>query len=168
MSDFPKTTKYKAATRLACKIASTHPDRFNEAVHAGFYPCAPATTAGKARSFEVNDIIALRLYQRFMDGGMSAKTAGAKACSIRDFLRQYPDADQAFIVKTAFDDGDQDREEYREGYLLPDFDPKEQHIKINSTQSLDVVSVEIHNFHYLRGRIVHEIEQAALVVGGED
>lgn len=165
MGDFPKTTQYKAATRLACKIANTHPDRFNESVHAGFYPCAPATTAGKARSFDVNDIIALRLYQRFMDGGMSAKTAGQKACSIRDFLRQYPDADQAFIVKTAFDDGN--AETYREGYVLPSFDTSDQHIKINSTQSLDVVSVEVHNFHYLRGRIVHEIEQAALVVGDE-
>lgn len=163
MSNFPKSTDYRATTALACEIAATHPDRFNEAVHAGFYPCAPKTTPGKARSFDVNDIIALRLYQRFMDGGMSAKTAGQKACSIRDFLRQYPDADQAFIVKTAFDDGN--AEIYREGYVLPSFDTSDQHIKINSTQSLDVVSVEVHNFHYLRGRIVHEIEQAALVVG---
>ncbi len=167
MTDFPKTTRYTATTKLACDIARTRADRFNEAVHADFYPCAPNTTPGKARRFDVNDIIALRLYQRFMDGGMSAKAAGAKACSIRDFLRAYPEADQVFIVKTGFDDGDAENGEYREGYVLPEFDPKEQSIKINADQSLGVVSVECHNLHFLRGLIVHEINEAALTVVGE-
>lgn len=165
MSDFPKTTRFKAPTKLACAIAGTNPDRFNEAIHAGFYPCAPATTPGRARSFDVNDVIALRLFQRFVDGGMSAKMAGHKACSVREFLRQYPDADQVYIVKTAFDDGDADKGQFREGYLLPDFDVKDQHLRGFSNLDPDVVSVEVFNFHYLRGRIVHEIEQAALTVG---
>lgn len=165
MTDFPKTTRFKAATKLACTIAMTNPDRFNEAIHAGFYQCAPQTTPGRARSFDVNDIIALRLYQRFLDGGMSAKMAGQKACSVREFLRQYPEADQVYIVKTAFDDGDGEKGQYREGYLLPDFDTKKQHADFWGNQAPDIVSVEVHNFHYLRGRIVHEIEQAALTVG---
>ena len=161
MTDFPKTTRFKAPTKLACEIAHTHPDRFNEAVHAGFYPCAPETRPGKARSFGVNDIISLRCYHRFMDGGMSAKAAGAKACAIREFLIQYPEADQVYIVRTAFDD-------YRSGTLLPDFDVKQQHVQGFGNGAPDVISVEVFNFHYLRGRIVHEIEEAALTVGGDD
>lgn len=168
MTEFPKTTRFKAATKLACQIAHTHPDRFNEAVHAGFYPCAPQTRPGKARSFDVNDIIALRCYQRFMDGGMSANMAGQKACSIREFLTQYPDADQVYIVKTAFDDGDAEKGKYQPGTLLPDFDVKAQHLRGFSNIDPDVISVEVFNFHYLRGRIVHQIEEAALTVGGDD
>lgn len=166
MTDFPKTTRFKAATKLACEIAHTHPDRFNEAVHAGFYPCAPKTTPGKSRAFDVNDIIALRCYQRFMDGGMSANMAGQKACSIRDFLMVNPDADQVYIIKTAFDDGDGDKGVYRPGTLLEYFDPKQQHADFMGKDAPDVISVEVFSFHYLRGRIVHEIENAATVVGG--
>lgn len=165
MTDFPKTTRFKAATKLACTIAGVKTDRFNEAIHAGFYPCAPETTPGRARSFDVNDIIALRLYQRFLDGGMSAKIAGHKACSVRNFLHQHPEADQVYIVKTAFDDGDAEKGQYREGYLLPDFDVKERHLRGFSNVDPDVVSVEVFNFHYLRGRIVHAIEEAATVIG---
>lgn len=159
--NFPKSTPYKATTKLACAIANTHPDRFNEAVHAGFYPCAPETVPGKARAFDVNDIIALRSYQRFLDNGMNAKAAGAKACAIRQFLAEYPEADQVYIVKTAFDDG-------RPGTMLADFDVKDQHYRGFSNAAVDVVTVEVMNFHYLRGRIVHAITEAATVVGGED
>ncbi|KAA8616256.1 hypothetical protein AL037_01500 [Salipiger aestuarii] len=116
----------------------------------------------------MNDIIALRCYQRFMAAGQSSSASGAKACAIRGFLAEHPEADRVFIVKTVFDDGDAESGEYRQGYLLTDFDAKDSHIKINARQSLDVVSVEVLNFHYLRGRIVHEIEDAARVVGSED
>ncbi|WP_415391585.1 hypothetical protein [Paracoccus sp. SJTW-4] len=156
MNDFPKTTTYKATTALACEIAFVNPDRFNEAVHAGFYPCAPKTTPGKARVFDVNDIIALRLYERFLDAGMKAESAGHKACAIRQFLETHPEADQVYIVKPSM------------GSLIyvEEFDPKEQHVPWDGPHARDVLSVEVWNFHYLRGRIVHEIEQAAKVVGG--
>ncbi|MDK8871609.1 hypothetical protein [Paracoccus sp. SSJ] len=156
MSDFPKSTNYRATTALACEIAATHPDRFNEAVHAGFYPCAPKTTPGKARSFDVNDIIVLRLYQRFLDAGMKAESAGHKACAIRQFLETHPEADQVYIVKPSMGSS----------YYVDQFDPKERHIPWEGPHAPDVLSVEVWNFHYLRGRIVHEIEEAAKVVGG--
>lgn len=169
MADFPTTTRFKAATKLACKIAQVNPARFNEAIHAGFYPCAPETRPGKARSFGVNDIIALRLYQRFMDGGLSANIAGHKACSILKFLQQNPAADQVYIVKTAFDDGNADKGSYSEGQLLAYFDPKQQFADHHGDLSPDVVSIEVFNFRFLRSDIVYLIEQAAetATVGGE-
>lgn len=165
MSNFPKSTNLRATTALACRIAYTHPDRFNEAAASGIYPCAPKTTPGKARSFDVNDIIALRLYQRFIAGGLSAKAAGFKACNIRKFLAQNPEADQVYIVKTAFDDGDGEVERFREGTHLIEFDTTQRHADFMGNNAPDVVSVEVHNFHYLRGRIVHEINETVNMVG---
>lgn len=157
MSDFPKTTKYTATPKLACEIAMTHPDRFNEAVGNGYYPCAPKTTQGKARRFNVNDIIALRLYQRFLDRGAVPAKAGAMACEIHNFLIHHPDADQAYIVTPSIGSP----------VVLDDFDVKEQHMpaSIDGHRRRDVLAVEVWNFHYLRGHIVREIEQAALTVG---
>ncbi|MDD2869748.1 hypothetical protein [Neomegalonema sp.] len=159
MTDLPKTTQFKATTSLACSIAMTHPDRFNEAVAAGHYPCAPKTIPGRARAFGVADVIALHSYQRFLNQGLSPARAGRKACEIRAFLEEYPDADQVYIIGTAFNDIDR---------LLPEFDPKEQLVSINSTQSISVIGLEVLNFHYLRERIVHEINEAALIVGGKE
>lgn len=155
MADFPKTTNFKATTALACEIAMTNPDRFNEAVSAGYFPCAPKTTPGKARRFDVNDIIVLRLYQRFLDAGLSPVNAGNKACHIRDFLTTHPDADQVYIVSPSIGSP----------YYLTEFDPKNQNVPFDGPHSRDVISVEVWNFHYLRGRIVHEINDAAMTVG---
>lgn len=160
MSDFPKTTEHTATTKLACNIAMTNPDRLNEAIRVGYYPCAPATRQGKARSFDVNDIIALRLYQRFLDRGTPPAGAGDLACEVRTFLHQHPDADQAYIVTPSI--GSQ--------YVLPDLDVKDQHMPaaIDGDTRRDVLAVEVWNFHYLRGRIVHEINEAAFNVGEAD
>lgn len=156
MSNFPKSTDYRATTALACEIAATHPDRFNEAVHAGFYPCAPKTTPGKARSFDVNDIIALRLYQRFLDAGIKGEVAGKKACRIREFLEAHPEADQVYIVTPSIGST----------VYTTEFDTTRHDIDWDGARGRDVISVEVWNFHFLRGRIVHEINDAAKVVGG--
>ncbi|SFB82048.1 hypothetical protein [Tropicimonas isoalkanivorans] len=155
MNDFPKTTKFKAATALACKIAGVNSDRFNEAVHAGHYPCAPATSPGRARRFDVNDIIALRLYQQDIESGLSPSKAGHKACEIRAFLLQHPDADQVYIVTPALGSP----------YYLPDFDTTQRHATFAGSPSPEIIRVEVLNFHYLRGRIVHEIDDEAMTVG---
>lgn len=155
MNDFPKTTEYKAATALACEIAMTHPDRFNEAVAAGHYPCAPRTTPGRRRQFDVDDLIALRLYQRFLDAGMGAAKAGHKACKVREFLSEYPGAEQLYIVSPSIGSA----------YYLPDFDVTQQHAPSQGPHSPAVDAVEVYNFHYLRGQIVHAITEEAKTVG---
>lgn len=155
MSDFPKSTEFKAATGLACELAQTHPDRFNEAVAAGHYPCAPRTTPGRRRQFDVDDIIALRFYQRFLDEGLGAAKAGHKACEVRQFLTEHPGADQVYIVIPSVGSA----------YYLPEFDTKQQHPPFHGPHSLEVIKVEVLNFHYLRGRIVDEINKEAKTVG---
>lgn len=151
MDDLPTKTNLRATTKLACEIANTHPDRFNEAIHAEFYPCAPKTTPGKARSFGVDDIVTLRLYQRSMDTGMSAAAAGAKACKVREFMQTHPDAGRVFIIATAFKTMD---------YLLPEFDTSSQYIQINVSQSIEVIGVEMIDLNWHRVRVVHYITEA--------
>lgn len=159
MTDHPKTTDRVATTKLACRIADTRPDRFNEAVHAGFYPCAPRTTPGVARSFNVDDIVALRLYQRGMDAGMSAAAAGAKACKIREFMAAHPGARRVYIVATDFKVLD---------YLLPEFDLAQEFIKINSTQSVDVIGCEVIDLDWHRVRVTHALNTEPVRVGEAD
>lgn len=154
MSDLPKTTDKRARTPLACSIAATHPDRFNEAFASGFYPCAPKTRPGRARSFDVNDVIALWIYQRFLDEGNSPRRAGMRACEVRSFLEDHPTTDQMFILKPSLGSH----------LYLPDFDVKKQHMP-EMGPAPDVVSIEIWNFGYLRQRIVYQIEEAAKDVG---
>lgn len=156
MSDLPKTTRYTATTALACAISGAHPDRFNEAVANGNYPCAPRTKAGKKRSFAVNDIIAMRVYKMALDTGTRPEWAGKKACLIREFLDQYPDADKACLISTNFKEWDR---------VFPDFDTSQYMMEINPSQSVSVTAIEIIPFHFLRGLIVHKIEEAAKTVG---
>ncbi len=151
MNNLPTKTDMRATTKLACEIANTHPDRFNEAIHADFYPCAPKTTPGKARSFGVGDIVTLRLYQRFIGAGMSASAAGAKACKVREFMQSYPDAPLVFIVATDFNVLD---------YLLPEFDVTQKFIMINGSQAVDVIGCEVIDLNWHRVRVVHYITEA--------
>lgn len=70
----------KARAKLACEIAGIDPQRFNEMVHAGHYPCAPATRPGSARIFEIDEIVALRIFGNFLKMGMVPERAGKIAC----------------------------------------------------------------------------------------
>lgn len=151
MTIHPLSTNLRASTKLACQIAGINPDRFNEAVHANFYPCAPETTQGKARSFNADDVVALRIYQRAIDAGMSAAAAGNKACQVRKFMRSNPDAERVFIVATDFKVMD---------YFLPEFDVAQDFIKINSHQAIDVIGCEVINLDWHRIRVVHHINEA--------
>lgn len=151
MTDYPTKTSLRASTKLACEIANINPDRFNEAVHASFYPCAPKTTPGKARSFDVDDVVALRLYEQFMGTGMSAASAGAKACLIREYMQANPDAPRVFIVATSFKVVD---------YVLSDWDVTKSEIMINGDQAIDVTGCEMFDLNWHRVRVVHYITDA--------
>lgn len=157
MSEFPKTTKLTATTKLAARIAMVEPDRLNEAIAAGFYPCAPSTSAGRARQFDLNDIIALRIYGRLIDDGVVPRKAGHIACGLRDFLQVHPDADQCYHLQPSIGSS----------LWTHEFDTKNIHMP-NGPSSPDIISVRVWNFHYLRGRIVHELNEAANVVGDAD
>lgn len=88
----------RARTKLACRIAGIDPLRLNEAVFAGHFFCAPETQAGRARVFDVEEIIATRIFADKQRIGVSAATAGALACDILVKMRSAPEADWITIV----------------------------------------------------------------------
>lgn len=91
-------TKLRATTALAADIARIDRQRFNEAIAAGFYPCAPETIAGRARSFNLEDLIALTVYGHLLREGVTPRHAGAAACGLRSFLVECPGTDHALQV----------------------------------------------------------------------
>lgn len=94
-----------ARTRLACQIALIDPNRFNELVAAGSYPCAPPTRAGSARVFQVNDIVALKVYALLTEEGVIPSRAGPVACGLRELLTEHPSATRVVHIRTAVGSG---------------------------------------------------------------
>lgn len=76
------TIKPKLTTTAACHVAGLNRDRFNEHVAAGAFGCAPNTVPGRARLFDPDDMIALRLFRELMDDGFDARRAGEIACAV--------------------------------------------------------------------------------------
>jgi hypothetical protein len=70
----------RAKSKTACEIARIDPLRLNEAIHAGFYPCAPETRPGSSRVYDVDQIVALRIYGVLLGLSLSAERAGYIAC----------------------------------------------------------------------------------------
>ncbi len=90
----------KIRTDLACKIAGIDRNRFNEAVSANHYPCAPFTPVGVTRKFEEFQTIALAVYGGLLNRGLSPQMAGRISCEIQDQLRRHPDEDEIVILQT--------------------------------------------------------------------
>ena len=93
-------TKLRATMALAAEIAGIDRQRFNEAVAEGFYPCAPATVPGRARSFNILDLMALKLYGQLLSEGVTPRYAGNLACEFLGFLKCYPDTDRFVHVRS--------------------------------------------------------------------
>ncbi len=96
------TIKPKLSTTIACRVAGLDRDRFNEAVAAGFFKCAPETIPGRARYFEPDDMVALRLYRDLLEDGMTKERAGYIACCVGAAARCNPDADAISFVNGYF------------------------------------------------------------------
>jgi DNA-binding transcriptional MerR regulator len=91
-------TKFRI--RVACRIAKVDHARFNEAVAAGNYPCAPDVTRGATRLFDEDDLVALFIYGRLLDRGFSPRQSGNYSCKIRDQLRKTPNEEAIVIIHT--------------------------------------------------------------------
>lgn len=90
----------KARAKLACEIASIDPQRFNEMVHAGHYPCAPATRPGSARIFEIDEIVALRIFGNLLKMGVPPERAGNIACQAFGQFADDPDVSRmVFLIR---------------------------------------------------------------------
>jgi len=68
--------KPKAKTKLACEMAYMDQTKLNENISDGTYPCAPKTTPGAARIFEVEDIMALRIFAAMLALTANRERAG--------------------------------------------------------------------------------------------
>ena len=89
-----------------------------------------------------------------IDDGVVPRHAGSVACGLRAFLVANPDADQAYHIQPSLGSS-----EWR-----ATFDATQTHLG-DGASSPDVISIRVWNFHYLRGRIVKELTDAANVVG---
>lgn len=144
----------RARTKLACKIAGVDPDRFNEAVHAGNYPCAPVTTPGAARVFDIEDMVALRVYSRLLDQEIPPRRAGHMACGVLGVLREHPGASRVIEVITAMSG--------RQYMRAEDFDREATRMS-----GLSIMEVREFRLDGIRANIMHELEDAAGIVGEE-
>lgn len=70
----------------ACEVVLIDRARFNEAVAAGHYPCAPAASHGRPRVFEEPDMIALLYYALLLHKDWPPRLAGRYACALRAAL----------------------------------------------------------------------------------
>lgn len=95
-------SKPRLTTKAACRVARIEPQKLNESISRGDYPCAPATVAGRARSFDPDDMIGLWYFREFLDDGYSAKRAGALACTIMEAAKAYPEARTLTLVLDYF------------------------------------------------------------------
>ena len=91
----------KFRTKAACRIAGIDPQRFNEDVAAGEYPCAPMTTAGKSRVFDEADIAGLFVYVHLTRGHepyrYGKKLAAKYACGVIRALREGTRTDRGRV-----------------------------------------------------------------------
>lgn len=78
----------KFRTQPACRIANIDRDRFNEAVAAGNYPCAPKVARGATRVFDEIDLVALFIYGRMIEQDIQPNKAGPLVCQIVQCLRE--------------------------------------------------------------------------------
>lgn len=144
----------RARTKLACRIAGIDPLRVNEAVFAGHFPCAPQTQAGRARSFDVDEIVALRIFADKQRMGMSTATAGLLACDILAKMREAPEAGWITVV-WGFDGG--------RAVMLGLFDEKAEFPWLPWKIYEERISV-----WRLRNHVLEELEAEANVLGAED
>lgn len=140
---------------LAADIANIDRQRFNEAVAEGFYPCAPRTVPGRARTFGLNDLLALKLYGQLLSEGVTPRKAGAAACEFLAFLQCNPDADRALHVVSQMGSP---------VWMLP----RDLAADATHMSGTGIVSVRDWRLSFWRDYAVFMLEDAANVVGAKD
>ena len=140
---------------LAAEIANIDRQRFNEAVAEGFYPCAPSTVPGRARSFGINDLLALKLYGQLLSEGVTPRYAGNVACEFLGFIQCYPDTNRVVHVRSQMGSP-----VWMRG---PEFDSASTHMGGTA-----IISVREWRLEHWRAYAVARLEDAALEVGPKD
>lgn len=144
----------------ACRVARMDRDRLNEMIAGGIYLCAPTTTAGRARLFDPDDMIALYLFRELMDDGMKNEKAAKVACAVAGAARANPDAKSITYVETYF-------EGHGDAYptsRLPDPDEWEE-VTFSGT---DIRKTTTFNIGKMRKLIAHYTAHERRIIGSVD
>lgn len=147
----------KLTTIAACRVAGINRDRFNEHVANGHFPCAPDTIPGRARLFDPDDMLALRLFTELMSGGLNAANAGAIACGIAGAARRNPEA--GAISRVTLTNG---ASYYRPAAEVPA--PADLWTSSGSV----IRSVTTYNVAWLRAVIAEDTEEERSIIGPDD
>ena len=86
----------------AMEFAGLDRDVFNNAVGAGFYPCAPAVRRRSIRRFDLHDLLALWVYGRLIREGAKPRVAGPMACELLALIEAHPETDTAVALFSDF------------------------------------------------------------------
>lgn len=153
--------KTKLTTTAACRVARIDRDRFNEAVAAGIFPCAPRTVPGRARLFDPDDMIALWLFRELLDDGFNKERAGIIACSVAKAVRDNPEATAISYVQSYFvpDPGDA---------LPADQVPPYQEWEKDTFNSTEIRKVTTYRIGKMREMIAHYTEEERSIIGPND
>lgn len=154
-------------TLVACRWIGVPRERFNEAVAAKLYPCAPATGAGQARILEYADLIGMDAFFRFSRMGFSQEVAGNLACELVDMVRRHPDDDRFVIVWGAYGDTHVFRsiEDDPEGGYDHDHERKLNRIYHGLSPIIDAID---HRVRPVRERFQKLMDDEDNIVGGAD
>lgn len=151
----------KYRTKAACRIAGVHPDRFNEAVAAKFYPCAPETERGSARVFDETALIALYIYGFLLKQDWTPRQAGKYACFVQGYLTDHFNENDVKEVTVCITEiGDIHTYGNSSEKLLG-----EQYRELPSGRVVQRLSFDIEN---IRLRIKDEIEAEEAIRGEDD
>lgn len=77
--------EFNFRSALAMRIAGVDRQKFNEAVAADFYPCAPKEMEGTSRVFREHELVGLWVFGWLLRAGVVPRVAGPLAC---EFMRQ--------------------------------------------------------------------------------
>lgn len=99
-----ETPQFKTRVRaaMACRIVGLDRVKFNDAVANKLYPCAPATTGGSARIFDVEQLLPLFYFARLTEFGIPAGRAGTLACDLYNATQRagVDEADRFILLRS--------------------------------------------------------------------
>lgn len=151
----------KLTTALACRVARLDRDRFNEAVAAGHFNCAPETIAGRARNFDPDDMIALYLYRELTEDGCSREYAGRVSCDVAAVARVNPDATAISYVEDYFGP--------RSGRAFPaEMVPDHSTWDSKKFSGTDIRKVTTFRIGKMRKLIAHYTAEEVSIIGPDD
>lgn len=159
------TSLIRVRAALACRIVNLDRVKFNEAVASGAYPCAPGTVSGRARLFDLDDLLALKLFSDLLKEGYGAAPAGRIACEVAAAARENPEAQAISYIRSNM---------VRSGWSVDRRAIPADQVPAPSTWNKELFHDQLiekattFNVWQLRQRIAQKMEEERSILGEED